>query len=117
MSGSLDLTIETGEIWNWQLAWKDGDGNGYPFTDPIMNIRQDINPKAPLIARLDQSGTLNGTLIIPEAGVLQVLMTGEQTVKLKSGSGFWDIFVTLYGNRVRLIYGTVNLAPHVTELI
>jgi hypothetical protein len=116
MSGSVDLTMETGSIWSWSFVWKDAFGVTVPFDTPIMNIRQDLSPKGNLIAVLDESGAYNGTLSIPEPGTLIVNMSPDQTGLLSSGYGFWDIFVNAYGNRVRLLFGTVAIAAHVTEL-
>lgn len=116
MSGSVDLLIETGADWGIQISWKDGEGVPYPFSDPIMNIRQDLNPSSRLIAKLDETAQWDGVLTIVSPGTLQARMTAAQTNNLSQGYGFWDIFVTLYGNRVRLVFGTIAIAPHVTEL-
>lgn len=116
MSGSVHLTIETGAVWAWQFTWRDGAGNPVPFSSPTMNIRQGLNTTEKLIARLDEAGTYNGTLTITEPGVLVIEMTSDQTNALKPGYGFWDIYVNVYGNRARMLFGTVDIAAHVTEL-
>jgi hypothetical protein len=116
LSGSVDLLIETGSVWAWSATWLDSDKQPIVFSDPIMNIRREQNPKGELLARLDESGQYNGTLVIPEPGVLVVNMTPTQTSALKQGYAFWDIYVTCYENRCRLVFGTVEIAAHVTEL-
>lgn len=116
MSGSVDLTIETGTEWGVQFTWLDQFGDPVPFSDPVMNVRQELTTQSKLIAKLDESGQWDGKLTITDAGVLQARMTSTQTDGLKPGYGFWDIFVTVYGNRTRLVFGTMAVAAHVTEL-
>lgn len=115
MSGSIDLVIETGTDWGTQFTWTVGD-DYVSFSDPIMNMRQELTTQSKLIAKLDESGQWDGKLTIVSPGVLQARMTSTQTANLKPGYGFWDIFVTVSGSRVRFVFGTVAVAAHVTEL-
>lgn len=116
MSGSVDLTIESGTDWGIQLSWNDANGEPYPFFAPIMNIRQEMSPTGKLIAKLDESGQWDGTLAIVSQGVLQAKIPAANTANFPQTYGFWDIFVTLFDSRVRLAFGTIAIAPHVTEL-
>lgn len=115
MSGSVDLVIETGTDWGIQVTWNDANGDPIPFSDPVMNLRQELSTQSKLIAKLDETGQWDGVLQIMSPGVLQARMTSTQTNKLTTGYGFWDIFVTVNGNRARLVFGTVAVAAHVTE--
>jgi hypothetical protein len=116
VSGSIDITIEGGADWGMQFTWADAGGDPIPFSDPIMHMRTSINNTSQLIARLDESGQFDGKLTIVSPGVLQARMSGTTTASLRTGYGFWDIFVDYYDSRVRLAFGTVAIAPHVTDL-
>ncbi len=116
MSGSVDLIIPTGTDWGVSFAWNDVNGEGYPYVSPVMTIRQGYNSASPLIARLDETGQAEGLLTITEPGKVVATMTASATNKLKSGTGFWDLYVMLWGNRVRMLFGTASISPHVTEL-
>lgn len=116
MSGSVDLVIETGSDWGIQISWVDQNGNPYSFSDPVMNIRQALTPTSRLIAKLDTSGMFDGLLTIMSPGVLRATITADRTNTLPPGYGFWDLYCNLNGSRVRLLYGTIAIAAHVTEL-
>ena len=79
-----------------------------------MDIRQELSPQGRLIAQLDESGNLDGSITIPQEGTMILQMTSQVTTSLMTGHGFWDIFVTVNNSRVRLAFGTVAISPHVT---
>lgn len=114
MSGSIDLTINTGADWAIQMSWTDSNGNSILYSDPSMDIRQELSPTGTLIARLDGSGNLDGSITIPAIGTMLIQMDASVTVNLPTGHGFWDLFVTVNESRVRLAFGTVSITPHVT---
>lgn len=117
MSGSVDLLIETNSVWAIQMTWTDANNQPIPFSNPQMNIRQELGTSGKLLAKLDESGQFDGTIKVTAPGVLQAIMTADQTKNLPQSYGFWDIFVTVYGNVVRFAFGTISIAPHVTEVV
>ena len=114
MSGSLSLNIVTGTDWAVQISWNDATGKPILFSEPRMDIRQEYDPNGSVIARLDDTGNLDGLITIPQAGTLLLEMSAQTTTGLITGHGFWDLFVTVNGARVRLVFGTVDISPHVT---
>jgi hypothetical protein len=114
LSGSIGLNIVTGADWAVQLSWTDSLGNPILYTDPLMDIRQELNPKGQVIARFDSTGNLDGLISIPQIGTSLLQMSAAKTTNLQTGYGFWDLFVTVNGSRVRLAFGTVSITPHVT---
>lgn len=114
MSGSIDLTINTGADWAVQLSWLDGSGNPIPFGNPTMDIRQELSPVGTVIARLDTTGSLDGTITAPSPGTILLEIASSVTTTLPTGHGFWDLFVVVNNSRVRLAFGTVSITPHVT---
>lgn len=116
MSGSVALTIVTGTDWAVQISWTDADGDPILFTEPTMEIRQELAPTGTRIASLDGSGSLDGSILVPDVGTLILQMPVARTTTLQTGHGFWDLFVTVNNSRVRLAFGTVDITPHVTVI-
>jgi hypothetical protein len=115
LSGSVELVIVTGADWATQIFWQDEFSNGVPFTDPVMDIRQDLNPASVRLARLDTSGTADGTITITDAGTMLLTLPASVTTTLATGTAFWDLFLTTGSSqRVRLLFGSVAIKPHVT---
>jgi hypothetical protein len=117
VSGSVALNIVTGSDWAVQISWKDSDGNPILFNDPVMDIRQELSPTGNKIASLDGSGNLDGSILIPEIGTLLLQIPASRTATLQTGQGFWDLFVTINNARIRLVFGTVSIIPHVTAMV
>jgi hypothetical protein len=116
MSGPISLDIETGADWTIQLVWTDAHKNPIVFTDPQMDIRQDLNPAGTIIANLDSSGTKTGTITIVSPGVITLNIPSSSTKNLLPGRGFWDLFVTFGGKRIKLAFGNISIHPHVTAV-
>jgi hypothetical protein len=114
MSGSIDLIIDTGADWAVQLSWTDSSGNPIVFSNPSMDIRQELSPSGNLIARLDTSGNLDGLITIVSDGTILLEMNSAVTRNLLTGHGFWDLFVVVNNSRIKLAFGTVSITPHVT---
>ncbi len=117
MSGSINLNIATGSDWAVKMTWTDGAGLPVPFSNPVMDVRQELNPNGTLIAKLDSSGLLDGTISVASPGVLIMKIPQAKTTTLQTGFGFWDIFVTVFAARVRFAFGTVSISPHVTVAV
>jgi hypothetical protein len=116
LSGSVDLTLKTGADWAYQISWLDSNNDPIPFTNPTMDIRQELNPQGSVIARFDTSGDLDGLISFPAPGTMLLTMDKEVTNNLPTGYAHWDLFVTVYSSRVKLVYGTIAIEAHVTAL-
>lgn len=116
MSGAVALTIVTNEDWAVQMSWLDSVGNPIPYSSPSMHIRQELSPTGRLIARLDDSGFLDGFIAFPAEGTMLLTMSADTTKTLQTGNGFWDLFVRVNNRRIRFAFGTISIVPHVTEL-
>jgi len=115
LSGSVQLEIVTGTDWATQIFWQDQLSNGVPFTSPVMEIRQDLNPTSLRIARLDTTGTADGTITISDVGTMLLFLPKTITTALTPGTAFWDLFLTTGSNqRARLLFGSVAIKPRVT---
>ena len=115
MSGTVSLEIVTGADWATQILWQDATANPVPFTDPVMEIRQDRNPTSLLLARLDTTGTAAGTIKIVSSGLMTLTLPASVTKNLPSGTAFWDLFLVTQSNQyARLLFGSVAIKPHVT---
>lgn len=115
MSGSVPLEIVTGSDWATEIFWQDQFSNGVPYTAPSMEIRQDLNPTSPRIARLDSTGSFEGVITITDIGKMLLYIPASVTTNMTPGTAFWDLFLTLPSNqRVRLLFGSVAIRSHVT---
>lgn len=115
MSGSVNLNIVTAQDWGVALEWKDAEGTLVTFTDPQMDIREDLSPNGTLIASFTESGEQLGKATITGPGALTLSMSASATSGLPAGNAFWDLFVTTTGNvRVKMLFGTISITPHVT---
>jgi hypothetical protein len=115
LSGSVELVIVTGSDWATQIFWQDQFSNGVPFTNPVMEIRQDLNPASVRLARLDTSGTADGLIDITATGTMLLTLPAAVTANLTTGTAFWDLFLTTgFNQRARLLFGSVAIKPHVT---
>lgn len=115
MSGAITLEIVTGTDWAVQVDWKDPFGVGYPFSNPVMEIRQDLNVTSPRFARLDTTGTADGLITITVPGTMVLTLPAAITSNLTTGTARWDLFLTTGSNqRARLLFGDVAIKPRVT---
>lgn len=117
MSGSVTLEITTGTDWVSEVYWRDGSGDPVVFTNPAMEIRQDLSPTSPLLARLDVTGNLEGKLTLTAPGTLRIQIPASKTKLMKPGTAFWDLYVTVANQRARLLFGSIAIKPHVTSSI
>lgn len=115
MSGSVELEIVTGSDWATQIFWQDQFSDGVPFTLPVMEIRQDLNPASTRVARLDTTDSADGTITIQDDGLMLLFIPKSATINLIPGTAHWDLFLTTGSNqRARLLFGSVAIKPRVT---
>lgn len=111
----MQLEIVTGTDWATQIFWQDQLSNGVPFVDPVMEIRQDLNPSSLRIARLDTTGSADGSITIKDDGLMLLFLPKSVTLGLVPGTAFWDLFLTTGSSqRARLLFGSVAIKPRVT---
>jgi hypothetical protein len=111
----VQLEIVTGTDWATQILWQDQLSDGVPFTLPVMEIRQDLNPTSARVARLDTTGTADGLITIQDSGLMLLSLPHTVTINLTPGTAFWDLFLTTGSNqRARLLFGSVAIKPRVT---
>jgi hypothetical protein len=96
------------------MSWLDSSNNPIVFSNPTMDIRQELSPTGQILARLDSSGTRDGLISLPQPGTMLLQIASSVTTQLQTGYGFWDLFVIVNNQRVRFAFGTVSITPHVT---
>lgn len=114
MADKVDITIEQGATWWYEITLTEDDGSAMDLTgyrcDMWLkrNYRQDE-------ADLELSSTTNEITITPGTGVITFELDEENT-ELLNGQYIYDIKLTSGGGDViRLLQGNVYTSPQVTE--
>jgi len=101
-----------GADWLRVLSVKDASGQVVVYQAPAyMEIRDGLFPTSPLVARLDNTGSADGSITFNAlAGTVILTMSDEETRTLKPGKFYYDLFVTGSGGlSVKLVYGQVTI--------
>lgn len=114
MSVITPLILKTGPDWGW-LITVNRLGQPFDFELPVMEIRRDVTESSPLIARLDTTGSADGTITVLGPGRLGLYLDHVFTSSLSTGRGFWDIFAMADGRLVPVASGAIEIEPHVTS--
>lgn len=108
------LIIQSGQDWIAPMLVTDQAGAGLVVSNPVIEMRRDLNPAALLLVRLDTTGTADGTITINSVGNWTLRIPYAKTLTMPRGRGFWDCFGFVNGQRTSLSSGIVMVRPRVT---
>lgn len=117
-AAKLNLSIDQGATWRYQLAVKAGPTASAPALDLTgysarMQLRTEVSAAQPII----ELSSFNGRITItPLAGTLDLHIAATDTAALAFSTAVYDLEIESAGGEVtRLLRGTVALTPEVTR--
>lgn len=107
------LVIQSGADWVAPMTVADSAANPLAVTNPVLEMRRDLNPLGLLLARLDTTGTADGTITILSTGHWTLAIPAAKTLLMPRGRGFWDVFGAVNGQQTLIASGIVVVRPRV----
>jgi hypothetical protein len=123
-AAKYDLTIPKGEDYNFTLRILDSLDVPVPFsayvspTNPVYGKAEIREADRTPLAAAFTIGSVSG-LSTPTDGTLKFSLTDTKTLALDANKRYkWDFFwFDTAGNRLKLLYGDVNVVANITHLI
>jgi hypothetical protein len=115
-AGRWDTTIDRGAVWRRTLHYRDAAGSPVAISAPgYMDLRSKPDDDAPLVVRIDSTGSAAGTMTFPAAGSVSLEIRDEETLVIPTGKYYYDLFVTdSTGEFVKLVYGVISVRANVS---
>lgn len=110
-----NFTIPQGASFTLPVVWKDKTTNepvnltGY---DVKLQVRKEFSSSA--VITLIDGTEADGVVIVSDEGRLTFYFSDELTAPL-SGTYRYDVLLSIGENRERLMQGTINFSPRVTQ--
>jgi hypothetical protein len=87
-------SITPGEDWVLTITKRDGNNVLVEMEAPaFMDLRRGPRATSPRVARLDNTGTADGTITFPETGKVRLFLPASKTSLLEPGTLFSDLYV------------------------
>jgi hypothetical protein len=127
-AANVDLTLDQGADFGIQIYWTDGANNPFTVLSPMrMDVKSDVGTVVYSFFTDDSAeNSINPPNILYnfESGLIQLMMSAEETLALNPGSYSYDLFVTYQDNVItqavrlkRLIYGQFIVQGRVTASV
>ena len=124
-AGKYNFTIEQGATTDFEIQWKDSDGNPIDLTyyTARMQVRQDFGSSGKLICSLTSTLDSDGTglnLLGPNStkpltsGSIGVIISAVSSSNFDFGEALYDLEVVSGSYVTRLLEGRVKLRKEVT---
>lgn len=128
-AGRYSFLIEQGATTDFELAYKDSDGNPIDLTgySARMHIREQIADTVPVLtltSSIEADGTginLSGSSGAnpPTSGTLGIYISSDQTAQLDFEEGYYDLEIAVvnagYERVTRVLEGKVKLSKNITR--
>lgn len=123
LSNQVDLVVAQGEDFGVQISWTDAANNPFKVFAPMrMEILHPTGSVAHTLQTSEVEDEPSTILYNSDSGLIQLLISSEDTAKLQSGTYQYDLFVSYQDNRVtgtvrrkRLLRGRVIVEGRITK--
>ena len=111
---NLNLTIEQGATFTYQLIWKDEDSNPIDLTGYTaeMQVRQPLDSSTKLLELTTSNG---GITLGSTAGTVNLLYEAGSTALLTFDKAVYDLELTSGTEITRLVSGQITNSKEVTR--
>jgi len=124
-AGNYTFTIEQGATTDFQIDWKDSNGNPVDLTDYTarMQIRSNYGSSGTLYAKLTSTLYNDGTglnmsgsnsLLSPTSGSVGVIISAASSSNFTFSEALYDLEMVSGSYVTRLLQGKVKLSKEVT---
>tara|TARA_R100000152_G_C6665139_1_gene102976 strand:+ start:201 stop:584 length:384 start_codon:yes stop_codon:yes gene_type:complete len=124
-AGNYTFTIEQGATTDFQIDWKDSNGNPVDLTDYTarMQIRSNYGSSGTLYAKLTSTLYNDGTglnmsgsnsLLSPTSGSIGVIISAASSSNFTFSEALYDLEMVSGSYVTRLLQGKVKLSKEVT---